>query len=1606
MKRNQKRSILVVFFCSLFHLSLSAISVPAEVEQVHKVGIQANYSKLPVYFICNSGQFDPKVKFYVKKPSQTLYFTEEGIIFDFLRWKMQKLKDGASLKRFDQNTGRKAERLVFELKFQNPLNQVAIEGIERQDSKINYLIGNDISKWKTGVPTYKGIVYKGIYKNIDLRVFGNNKDIEYEFIVNPGGNPNDILLTYEGIESLTRNKEGELLIKTIFGEFKETRPYIYQEKNEKRVVEGDFEIRISPNQTQTQEFSYGFQITSYDPSYPLIIDPTLLYSTYLGGSAQDTGQGIAVDALGNAYVTGYTYSNNFPTKNSYQENFAGGSRDAFITKLSASGSSLEYSTYLGGRYDDTAYAVAVDGSGNAYITGYTESDNFPTKNAYQGTRNYQSYDAFVTKLSASGSSLEYSTYLGGGYGEMGYGIAVDSSGNAYVTGHTGSSNFPTKNAYQEKTGDGPSDVDVFITKFSTSGSTLEYSTYLGGSSSEYGQGIAVNDTGNTYITGRTGSSNFPTKNAYQGSHNVAFDAFITKLSASGSSLEYSTYLGGEWQDEANAIAVDGSGNAYITGVTQSIHFPTKNAFQQSCTCGSPTYLYDIFITKLSASGSSLEYSTYLGGDYSENVYGIAVDSSGNAYVTGETWSSNFPTKNAYQENLSGVTDAFITKLSASGSSLEYSTYLGGGSYDGCFGIAVDSRGNAYVGGNTNSINFPTEGPYQGAFAGVSDVVVVKLGIAPPTVTTTAVSDITATTATSGGNITSDGGAEITARGVCWSTSANPTTANSKTTEDTGTGSFTSSITGLTLNTKYYVKAYAMNSVGTSYGDEVTFTTLNVGSLTITLYPQGALEAGGKWNVDGGDWQDSGAAVSGLDYGEHTLRFKDIDGWIPPTMRTVTMFTDQTTSSAVYPQETGRIPDTGQVQCYNNTEGIDCPQPGEDFYGQDGNYLINPPSYAKLDADENDLPDSATSWVMVRDNVTGLIWEVKTDDGSIHDKDNLYTWYDSNPATNGGNAGTPGDGTDTEDFINTLNAERFGGHDDWRLPAIKELSPVVNSGVWNPATGTEYFPNTASSNYWSSSTAASNIDNAWNTNFNNGGYGFNPKYGGGFCVRAVRGIQAVLSDHLVNNGDGTITDLSTGLMWQKIGSESGMTWESAMTHCNGLTLASYSDWRLPIREELHSIVDHNVWEPAINTNYFPDTASLNYWSSSTLAQNTDLAWRVRFHYGTGFYDLKSDSDYVRAVRGGQNQISGHLLISIPNQGSTWNLGDEMNISWDTQSISGNVKISISRQGGKTDTFETIVESTENDGSYNWTVTGQISTNCALKIEPLSDPSKGTMQSLFSIASATAPSATISGAPVGYTNQANADITIAGQSIISYKYKLDDGAYGDETLVTNQILLTNLTDGAHTIYVLGRDAAGAWQTAPTTATWTVDTVAPTITGLTDDATPTQSKTWAWDANETATFRYNIDQNQTWTPSGDFNTTKTATKSGVSGTWYIHVQAKDTAGNESAVTTASTVLNDNSSTLYISVNGGCGDKAPCYKSIQAAINDAATGSVILVKKGTYEESLSVGSAKSIFIKGGYDSTDYDQQTANTTFVNAPGATTIKPSSGSLKFQMINVK
>ncbi len=996
----KKNSLKSISFLVLLALGLAAFFAPKSTgisvewpNTPHTSDRKSDaFGQLPLSFEINQGQADAHVKYLARGQGYGIFLTDNGAAFSISGSALQmRLKDSAA--------------------------SPQITGVDQLPGKVNYLIGNKSAEWRTNIPTYERVRYAEIYPGIDLIYYGNQRQLEYDFVIAPGASLKQIRLAFDGADKLKLNRNGDLILKSGAQEITLKRPQAYQDlDNQRRAVP----VKYSLNKRGEVVFHTG----NYDQSRPLVIDPILVYSTFLGGSGQDTGNSIAVDSSGSVYIAGQTASLNFPTSSSLQATNGGGT-DAFVAKLNANGSALIYSTFLGGVMTDNATSIAVDAAGNAYITGETNSSNFPVLNALHPTLNGFFSDAFVAELNSTGSALVYSTYLGGHSDDRGNAIALDNSGNAYIAGATLSSDFPTTNPAQANraghtifkstnaagnwapsdagltasvindivvqpgnasivyaatdtvifkstdgganwsplpaspafilfsialdpvnpaiiylatnggvfkstdggnsftpmnnglqlpirtiaidpvtptilyaaNGNGPyfksvdggaswafnfpglaskvdsvivdpntpstlyadtnlgvfkstdsgnswvelntgisdflhinsitinpannalyvatsfgvwrganggstwanignlsfgvvnvavdptnpsvlyantiiavqksvdggnswsesitgypgtrisslvvnpnqpstlfigttSSSDAFVTKLSAGGASQVYSTYLGGHILELGNGIAVDASGNAYVTGSTTSNDFPTVNAIQttrGDNLSLGDAFITKLNASGSAFVYSTFLGGQSIDSGNGVAVDTNGNAYVCGSTASQNFPIVNAFQSQ----NLHFADDVFVTKVNAAGSALVYSTFIGGDSSDNCAAIAIDATGSAYVTGITTSANYPVLSPVQATGGGTShDAFITKLAPSGSSLIHSTYLGGSSTDSGRGIAVDSSHNIYVVGTTTSTDFPTKNPLQPGFGGGSDVFIAKLRPAP------------------------------------------------------------------------------------------------------------------------------------------------------------------------------------------------------------------------------------------------------------------------------------------------------------------------------------------------------------------------------------------------------------------------------------------------------------------------------------------------------------------------------------------------------------------------------------------------------------------------------------------------------------------------------------------------------------------------------------------------------------------------------------------------------------------------------------------------------------------------------------------------------------
>ena len=660
--------------------------------------LQRAFGRLPMSFETNRGQTDRRVDFVARGQGYTLFLTPRGSVLSLVsQGRRGKMIRGSVL---DMTLGGAS----------HPHGT----GVGRLPGSSNYLIGKNPRRWHTGVPSYRDVVYRGVYPGVSLVYHGGQGRLEYDFHLAPGADPARIGLAFSGATALALDRRGNLLLRTPGGVVRQDRPIAYQGRQ--RVA-----IRFV-----VHGHAVGFRLGRYDHSRPLVIDPVLVYATYLGGDNTDEARGIVVDSSGDAYVTGFTYSVDFPTTSgAFQLNRGGnitpgGIDNAFVSKLNASGTALVYSTYLGGSRGDDGQGIAIDASGRAYVTGRAQSSNFPTTvNAYQATPPSNYSGGFLSVLTPSGSGLDYSTFLGGTTGyDSSLGVAVDASGDAYLTGFAASTDFPVAAPggatplQATATGSG----DAFVAKLDPSRSgaaSLVYSTYLGGSGFAEGLRIAVDSGGNAYVAGETDSTDFPTTaSAFQASNAGGVDAFVTKVNPTGTALVYSTYLGGSGDEDScgcglsqtggGAMAVDSAGHAYVTGTTRSSDFPTTPfAFQKTPGPG--------FVAKLAVDGSSLVYSSYL----SSEGDAIAVDGSGAAYVAGRAAGSAFPVLDPVVAPLpGGGADATLTKIRPDGTGLLYSTTIGGNGDSQALAVAVDSSGAAYLVGVTLATDLPTVNPIQ------------------------------------------------------------------------------------------------------------------------------------------------------------------------------------------------------------------------------------------------------------------------------------------------------------------------------------------------------------------------------------------------------------------------------------------------------------------------------------------------------------------------------------------------------------------------------------------------------------------------------------------------------------------------------------------------------------------------------------------------------------------------------------------------------------------------------------------------------------------------------------------------------------------------------
>ncbi len=702
--------------------NVSGLAVPPSIGHAQSSALSpSRISSLSVPFIQNVGQMSDGVSYYTNTFGCTLFVASDGLTYAV-----------------SGKGGQSAYSSVIKETFVDG-RMLSPAGLSRSITGVSYFIGADPAGWHSHVPTYDELNLGQVWSGVDVHLRAYGGGVDSIFYVSPRADPNVIRMGFSGVTSISSTEDGDsLLLITEEGSIPVSDLFAYQTVNGLRVPVSVSFVHDSA--------SYGFRVGAYDPSRTLVIDP-IIQSTYLGGSSGDDARGIALDSSGNVYITGETLSTNFPgTAGGAQPSF-GGLADGFVAKLSGDLKTLIQATYLGGSDLDHASAITLDSSGNVYVTGDTRSKDFPGTAGGAQASNPGNVVAFVAKLPGGLTSITQSTYLGGTTGgdDKAKAIALDSSGNVYVTGETWATDFPnTAGGAQASNAGAP---DAFVSKLSDDLKTIMQSTYLGGSNSDGAEAIALDSSGNVYVTGTTFSTNFPgTAGGAQSSFGGGQDdVFVARLSGDLKTLTQATYLGGSNNEDAFGIALDSSANVYIAGRTLSTDLPKTAGGAQASFGG----LIDAFVSKLTPDLKTLTQSTYLGGSGADQAFAVALDSSGNVHVAGQTSSTDFPnTAGGAQASNAGQGDAFVSNLSGDLTSITQSTYLGGSKSDQAVGIALDSSGNVYVAGETFSTDFPgTSGGAQSSNGGggLTDGFVSKLSgdlrlfpfpivLAPPTAT--------------------------------------------------------------------------------------------------------------------------------------------------------------------------------------------------------------------------------------------------------------------------------------------------------------------------------------------------------------------------------------------------------------------------------------------------------------------------------------------------------------------------------------------------------------------------------------------------------------------------------------------------------------------------------------------------------------------------------------------------------------------------------------------------------------------------------------------------------------------------------------------------------
>ena len=688
-------------------LFLSAALLLVGPDKLQRPTAAAKVTRAGLYFEPNMGQAAPEVRMLARGTAALVQLRDDGVQVLLganreLSWKLV--------------GGNDAPRIV---------------GESAQPGRSNYFIGDQPENWLADVPHFARVRYHQVYGGIDLAVHGDASAsgagaVEYDFVVQPGADTEQIRLEFAGEESYELDAAGNLLLHLNglnVASVTHRAPVVYQMNGgEREYVAGAFKVHSAA------PLQVGFELAEYDRDRELIIDPVIEFGRFFGGSQEEEILSIALDRDGNIFMSGETSSPDLPLvggKLPYPASVfqTKGNTLAFVAKLDPTGTKLIYCTYLGGSKTAVGHNLKIDAAGNAYVGGRTEASDFPLMKPIQARFGGGSEDGFITKLNAAGNALVYSTYLGGSEYDQGRALAVDAAGNAYMTGITESANFPLKNPIQAKYA---GKQDSFALKLNAAGDALVYSTYLGGASDDVGHAITVDAAGGAYITGLSNSPDFPTANPLQRTFKggEGDDTVVVKINAAGTALVYATFMGGSRDDEARAIVVDAAGNAVVVGYTQSADFPLSRPLQARYGGGS----HDIFAYSLDPRGAALNWSTFLGGSGGDFGRGLALDGAGNVYLTGYTDSKNFPMKNPSQAAYAGgAADVFYAKLDRTAQTLRLSSFLGGDAYERGRGMAANARGDVYISGRTESKNFPVTRPHSPAFGGgPNDAFIVKI----------------------------------------------------------------------------------------------------------------------------------------------------------------------------------------------------------------------------------------------------------------------------------------------------------------------------------------------------------------------------------------------------------------------------------------------------------------------------------------------------------------------------------------------------------------------------------------------------------------------------------------------------------------------------------------------------------------------------------------------------------------------------------------------------------------------------------------------------------------------------------------------------------------